>query len=114
MIYVCGHSWKSPDDDAELTSTTTAAIMQMNDDGIVNVMYAFGNQDVAVTDTFDACRAVYFDEDKNEAAFLLEVTSPDLRPDYYEYNDYSAANTDVTIVWMSSSGYLTGAHNINY
>lgn len=116
MLYVCGHSWKDPKDDNKVTSQSTAAIMQMNDDGIVNAMYAFAesNQPTTITGIYDACRAVYFDEERNEAAFLLEVSSPELRPDYYSYNDYSASNTDVTIVWMSSSGYLTGGHNINY
>ena len=44
---------------------------------------------------------------------LLEVVSPNLRPNLSRYSAFSAAAADILIIRMTDSGQLRQAHNIN-
>jgi len=108
QIYACGYAWDNP----LLEKTRTASMFQMDDEGDITVLYAFGD---SVSGTqHDVCRAVTFDPSNQEVLFALEATSPSLRPSYNDYAAYSAANADVTIIRMKSGGTLVGAYNINF
>lgn len=108
QIYACGYRWDNP----LLEKSRTASMFQMDDEGDVTVLYAFGDR-VSGTQ-HDVCRAVAYDDANQEILFALEATSPSLRPEYDDYAQYSAANTDVTIIRMKSGGKLAGAYNINF
>jgi hypothetical protein len=43
----------------------------------------FGSRD---TDQYDTCRGIDYDKDNREIVLIMEVTSPNLRPDYYLYS----------------------------
>lgn len=107
QIYACGYAWDNP----LLEKTRTASMFQMDDEGDVTVLYAFGETTEA---QHDVCRAVAYDDVSQEILFALEATSPSLRPAYNDYAKYSAANTDVTIIRMKPGGKLVGAYNINF
>lgn len=62
----------------------------------------------------DTCRAVTYDEEKNEVIYMLEVTSRDLRPNYDSVYKYSDKNADVYIIRMESGGNYLKGHNLNY
>jgi len=109
QIYACGYAWDHP----LLEKTRTASMFQMDDEGDITVLYAFGDKQGAETQ-HDVCRAVAYDGANQEILFALEATSPSLRPAYNDYAAYSAANTDVTIIRMKSGGKLVGAYNINF
>ena len=105
-IYACGYRW----DDPSAESSRTAATMKVSEDLEVQFLPLWGTQGA---DNKDVCRAVTFDEQKKEVAFMLEVTSSTLRPDYSRYQRYSSSNTDVLIITMRESGSITGGYNIN-
>ena len=88
----------------------------MNGDGIVTVLYNFG--DAVTTSTsgvqHDVCKSVAYDYNRQEIAYMLESTSESLRPNFRNYNTYSEKNNDLTVVMMSPGGVLTGAFNLNY
>jgi len=48
----------------------------------------------------DKCKAVSFDTLKYEVVFLLETTSPSLRPDFSRYASYSANDADILMIVM--------------
>ncbi len=52
----------------------------MSDAGDITVLYAFGDSSSGTQN--DACRAVAYDDTKQEILFALEATSPSLRPEY--------------------------------
>ena len=102
QIYACGYRWDRP----LLETTRTATIMQMSKDGIITVLYNFGE---AVTTGSggtqkDVCRSVAFDYGNIEVAFMLESTSESLRPDYRNYNQWSGKNNDMTVILMQPGG----------
>jgi 1,4-alpha-glucan branching enzyme len=79
-IYACGFRWK----DAKTTQDrSTASMFKMNDQGEVLFLYMFGSRD---TDQYDTCRGIDYDVDNREIVLIMEVTSPNLRPDYYLYS----------------------------
>ena len=61
----------------------------------------------------DACKSVSFDRANRAVVFMLEVTSPSLRPDYSKYSRFSAQNTDILIISMRESGQFVSGFNIN-
>jgi len=87
-------------------------MFKMDDSGDISLLYTFGDSTSGTQN--DACKAVTYDSSNQEIVFALEATSPSLRPNFKEYSDYSAANTDVTIIRMESGGNLVGAYNINF
>ena len=113
-IYACGYRWDTPLDDT--TSGKTATIMQMDGDGIVTILYNFGDAMASGADgkQQDSCRSVAYDYQRQEVAFMIEATSESLRPNYRNYDQYSKANNDLTIVLMRPGGILQGAFNINF
>jgi len=112
QIYACGYRWDNP----LLEQTRTAAIMQLDTEGDITILYSFGDAVITTTGgkAHDICRAVAFDYSREEVAFMLEATSESLRPSFRSYNAFSASSSDVTIITMDPGGVLTGAFNLNF
>lgn len=108
-IFACGWRYidKVKHPDARL-----ASVFKMDDQGDVQYVYVFGNR-AWESESQDICKAIDYDPDNREIVMLLEVTTPELRPDYYLYSRYSAANKDILIVTMNDDGRLQEAYNIN-
>jgi len=85
-------------------------MFKMDDSGEILFLYMFGSRN---TDNYDTCRGIDYDQENREIVMIMEVTSPNLRPDYYLYKDYSGANRDLLIVTMKADGRLLEAYNIN-
>lgn len=95
-IYACGYKWEDPTKE----TYRRAATMKMSTDGFVQFLHVWGT---SVTSK-DVCRAVSYDQTRNEVVYLFETTSSQLRPNYNRYSAYSAANSDALIVTMRPSG----------
>ena len=65
------------------------------------------------TDQYDTCRGIDYDKDNREIVLIMEVTSENLRPDYYLYSQYSGTKRDLLIMTMKEDGRLLEAYNIN-
>ena len=57
----------------------------MDDDGRVAWLYTFGEYDAAGGKQHDVCKAVSYNEETDEALYMLEATSEALRPDFRQY-----------------------------
>jgi len=108
-IFACGFKYidQLTNPDARL-----ASVFKMDDQGDVSYVYVFGNR-AKTSKGKDICRAIDYDPDNREIVMMLEVTTPELRPDYYLYSRYSAKNKDILIVTMNDDGRLQEAYNIN-
>jgi len=103
-IYGCGYQWEDPTTE----KNRKAVAFKMNTDGNIKFMKVWGE-----TLGNDLCRAVTYNENRNEAIFMLEVTSASLRPDYSRYSFYSGANSDLLLVTIRDSGSIVSGFNIN-
>lgn len=83
-------------------------MMKLSTEGTVQFLHQFG--DLANN---DACKSVAFDQDNRAVVFLLETTSPSLRPDYARYSRFSKTNTDILLITMRESGAFVSGFNIN-
>lgn len=82
--------------------------MKVSTDGDLQFVQVWGE-----SGNYDSCRAVSFDENRREVVFMLQTTSPSLRPDYSRYSKYSGSNSDILIITMKESGQLMSGFNIN-
>jgi len=105
-FYACGYKWIDPTTEANSLAVT----MKMSGSGNIQQLNVWGS----ATDQRDVCRAVAFDEKKQQVIYLLEVTSAALRPDFSKYGSFSGSNTDALMIKMTPGGYFKGAHNINF
>lgn len=106
-IYACGYKWVDPTQE----TFRNAATMKLSTSGDIQFLDVWAT---TKQDQRDTCRAVSYDENKDEVVFMLEVTSNTLRPNYNDVYRYSASNADVLIVTMRPGGeYLKGV-NLNY
>jgi len=106
-IYACGYSWK---DAKTAADKRTASMFKMDEEGRVLFLYMFGSRS---GNEYDTCRGIDYDADNREIVLIMEVTSPNLRPDYYLYSQYSEGKRDLLIMTMKADGRLLEAYNIN-
>jgi len=85
--------------------------MKMNVGGVVQFIHQWGGDSAT---NRDVCRAVSYDSVRNEVLYMLETTSPSLRPDYDRYSRYSKDNTDILIISMRPGGDFVSGYNLNY
>jgi hypothetical protein len=85
---------------------------KMDDQGEIQFMYLFGAR-AKDSENYDICRAINWDVRNREIVMMLEVTSKDLRPDYYLYEKASGKYRDILILTMKDDGRLTDGFNIN-
>jgi len=103
-IYTCGYKWENPTEETYRKAVT----MKMSTSGDVQMLNVWGE-----SSNYDVCRAVSHDKTRREIAFLLEVTSPSLRPSYSKYSRFSGDNSDIMIIVMRESGAIVEGFNIN-
>lgn len=72
-IYACGYKWIDPTQETYRNAVT----MKMSNNGQIQFLDVWANSKI---DQRDTCRAVSYDEKKNEVVYMLEVTSNTLRP----------------------------------
>jgi hypothetical protein len=105
-IYACGYVW----DDPTLETYKRAVTMKVSTDGQLQFLHQWGTE---TSGNKDACRAVNHDSARGEIVFMIEATSPSLRPDYSTYSSYSGSDADMVIVVMRSGGSFVKGYNIN-
>jgi hypothetical protein len=106
-LYACGYKWVDPTQETYRNAVT----MKLSNSGDVQFLDVWANSKV---DQRDTCRAVTYDEGRQEVVFMLEVTSNVLRPNYNNVYRYSASSADAMIVTMRPGGQYLKGLNINY
>lgn len=109
-MYVCGYKWVKPTG-TNKENYRNAVTMKMSTKGDIQLLDVWAATELLQR---DACKAVSYDENKNEIVYMFEVTSPGLRPNYDDYYFYSGRNADALIVIMRPEGQFIKGININY
>ena len=119
-IYACGYSYDTPNDadtpavaPALPKDTRSASIFQMETSGRVNTLYNFGSYKSSTSTQHDACRGVTYDVVNDQVVYILEATSPSLRPDYRKWEQFSKNDKTITLIMMRPGGRLDASYNIN-
>ena len=113
QIFACGYSYDTPNDadtpavaPALPKDTSSASIFQMQETGVVNHLYTFGTYNSATSTQHDVCRGVTYDAINDQVIFLLEATSPSIRPDFRRYESFSKNDKEITMIMMKPGGVL--------
>lgn len=125
-IFGCGYRYEDAEEERVADMIYHAAIIKISDNGQVQFLYTFDDEiesydssttnddgDTIIETYSDICRAVNYDDQRNEIVFVMEVQNPNLRPSYDDYSDYSDVDSDIFIMVMKESGSISGAYIIN-
>jgi hypothetical protein len=107
FLWCAGYAYRDSTDEE---SGKYAVVFKMDQDGDIKFLYKWGKYtgnpwvDTQQNHIQDVARAINYDDYRKEIVVLMEVTSPDLRPDYARYSAYSSASSDLLIVTIKTGG----------
>jgi hypothetical protein len=115
-LWCAGYAYRDSTDE---DSGKYAVVFKMDQDGEIKFLYKWGQYtgepwyDTQQATIQDVARAINYDDRRKEIVVMMEVTSPDLRPDYSKYKEYSSTSSDILIVTIKTGGQIMSGYNIN-